>query len=123
MGRLLAFAGFFGLAAWLIAVAATATFGRPRDAGTYRPRWAGWFGKDADAPQPGTMHLVKRAELKGLRDAYSSASIDLAQPLLRCGRCLATYHAASVAELDRSNEGRCVVCGSQDLAAVYVADE
>jgi hypothetical protein len=78
---------------------------------------------DVGAPQPGTVHLVRRAELEGLRDAYSSAPIDLAQPLLRCGRCLATYHAASVAELDRSNGGLCVVCGNHDLAAVYVADE
>lgn len=125
MARFLVFTVFFGVAFWLSGFAIWTTFRRPQDDRVYRPqpRWMRWPGGSEQTSRPGTMHLVTRAELDGLRDAYSSAPIDPAKPLLRCGTCLATYHAESIAELDRSNHGRCVVCDGTDLAAVYVADE
>ena len=119
MARLFAFVVFFGFAISFAAVLVSLSAPRPR--GTYRP-WSRWWFGDEPQGEPGTMHLVKRSELEGLRDAYSSAPIDPAQPLLRCGSCLAMYHATSVHELDRANGGRCVVCRSTDLAAVHVAD-
>jgi hypothetical protein len=119
MVRLFAFAVFFGFAIWV--VAAFVSFGGARPQQTYRP-WPRWRFDDEPGGEPGTMHLVKRSELQALRDAYSSAPIDPGEQLLRCGSCLAMYHATSVHELDRTNGGRCVVCRSTDLAAVHVAD-
>lgn len=95
--------------------------GRPRGARTYRPRARWGAPAGGDAP-PGTVHVVKASDLAGVRDAYSSAPIDPAKPLLRCGRCLSLYHSESVAALDRENRGRCATCGGTDLAAVHVVD-
>lgn len=120
MVRLFAFAVFFGFAVWV--VAAFVSLGSVRPHRTYRP-WPRWWFDDEPGGEPGTMHLVKRSELQGVRDAYSSTPIDPGEPLLRCGSCLAMYHATSVHELDRTNGGRCVVCRGSDLAAVHVADD
>ncbi len=68
------------------------------------------------------MHIVRRSELAGLRDAYSSAPIDAGQPLVRCGNCLSVYHADSFAVLQRENGGSCVICHSTDLGPVRLAD-
>lgn len=124
MPRLIAFFLLFGLAFWVAILATGTGTSRPRDPRTYRPR--GRWGGDRDGASSasrGTMHVVKRSELDGLRDAYSSAPIDAAKPLLRCGGCQALYHVESVAALDRENHGRCTVCGGSDLAAVHVVGD
>jgi len=123
MVRLWALAVFFGFAIWFVTLVVSQSAARARSERTHRPwpRWGWWLREEARG-EPGTMHFVQRSELTGLRDAYSSAPLDPAQPLLRCGSCLAMYHATSVHELDRANGGRCVVCGSTDLAAVHLAD-
>jgi len=120
MGRLIPFLVFIALAIFFASF--FSRIGRPHDPRTYRPRqrWNGPFGSDG-APA-GTVHVVKRSELAGVRDAYSSAPIDPAKPLLRCGKCLSLYHSESVAALDRENHGRCATCGGTDLAAVHVID-
>jgi hypothetical protein len=81
----------------------------------YRPR-AGRGG----APAGGGSWVVSRPELDGVRDAYSSAAIDPARALARCGQCQATYHDSSVSALNAENGGRCVLCGSADLRPVRV---
>ena len=120
MGRILPFLVFLALAFFFASF--FSRMGRPRDPRTYRPRqrWNGPFG--GDATPAGTVHVVKRSEVAGVRDAYSSAPIDPAKPLLRCGKCLSLYHSESVAALDRENGGRCATCGGTDLAAVHVVD-
>ncbi len=114
-----------------LAFAAIAGGGRrPRD-GTYRPkpRWTDILdeitGRTPPRPahDPGLVHVVKRAELRGVRDAFSSAPIDASAPLARCGKCLAIYHETSRAALERENHGRCVVCGSSDLGRVSLVDD
>lgn len=102
--------------------------GQPRRSGhTYRPRPKWWdvFGAGGGEPRgrPGTVHIVSRRELAGVRDAYSSAAIDPAKPIVRCGGCQAFYHATSVDALRQDNAGRCAVCGSTDLGAVRLADD
>jgi hypothetical protein len=106
--------------AFLLAVT-RATRG-PRSRYTYRPR--GKWGADSrqGTAGPGTVHVVHRREIAGLRDAYSSAPLDPDAPLARCGGCQAFYQAPSVASLQRENQGRCVVCGSGDLGPVRLAD-
>lgn len=117
MPRLLAILVLFGLAFWIAIVAGAAGAPRSRDPRTYRPkpRWT-----PGGAGGRGMAHVMQRRDLDGLRDAYSSAPIDPAQPLLRCGNCQAMYHADSVAALDRHNHGRCSACGGTDLTAVHV---
>jgi hypothetical protein len=119
MPRLIAILVLFGLAFWIALLAGAAGGPRSRDPRTYRPkpRWGMPGGGDGGR---GMAHVMHRRDLEGLRDAYSSAPIDPAQPLLRCGGCQAMYHADSVAALDRQNHGRCSVCGGTDLAAVHV---
>ncbi len=120
MARLLPLFIFIGLCFWLLALMS----GLPRDNRTYRPRprWPDWFGIDPKPADSGTVHIVRRAELAGLRDAYSSAPIDPSQPLVRCGKCLSVYHAESVAVLKRENGGSCMICRSTDLGPVRLAD-
>lgn len=93
--------------------------------GTYRPRARWRFGAGEAPPpaKPGTVHIVPRAQLAGLRDAYSSAPLDPERSLARCGACQAIYHAESLQSLARENHGRCAVCGSTDLGPVRVADD
>lgn len=88
---------------------------RPRDDRVYRPH-----GGRSSAGAPAGNWVVSRGELVGVRDAYSSAAIDPARPLSRCGNCQATYHDTSVAALDADNGGRCVLCGGADLRPVRV---
>ena len=95
--------------------------------GTHRPRAKWRFGVDPGPPPArataGTVHIVARRQLDGLRDAYSSAAIDPSRPLARCGACLALYHADSVLALRRENHGRCAVCGSTDIGPVRLAED
>ena len=121
MARLLPFLIFIGLCFWLI----FRTSALPRTGRTYRPRprWPDWFGAAAKPAAAGTVHIVRRRELAGLRDAYSSAPIDSGQPLFRCGKCLSIYHGESVAVLKRENGGACMVCGGTDLGPVRLADD
>lgn len=99
-----------------------------RGRNTYRPRpkwWDPFGGSDRTGSDvaPGTVHIVRRSELAGVRDAYSSDEIDLSRTLFRCGACQAFYHEASVSALRQENQGRCAVCGSSDIGPVRLADE
>jgi hypothetical protein len=89
---------------------------RSRDARVFRPR----AGARPTAGGPGHW-VASRAELDGVRDAYSSAAIDPSRALHRCGGCQATYHDTSVAALRSDNGGRCVLCGNTDLQPLHVA--
>ncbi len=121
MARLLPFLVFVAMAVFF-ALAFTSARRGPR--GTYRPRAKWRFGAgEAPPARPGTVHIVPRAQLAGLRDAYSSEPIDAACALARCGACQALYHAESLQALRRDNHGRCAVCGSTDLGPVRVTDE
>jgi hypothetical protein len=121
MARLLPLFIFIALCFWLL----VRVSGMPRDTRTYRPRprWPDWVGGAPKSGAPGTVHIVRRAELAGLRDAYSSAPIDPAQPVVRCGKCLSVYHGASIAVLEGENGGRCMICGGADLGAVRLLDD
>jgi hypothetical protein len=104
----------------LIAVLAVAWRGaRPRSDRVYRPR-ASPFGRRSAAAGDADW-VASRAELAGVRDAYSSETIDPDRVLYRCGGCLAWYHDASVAALKRDNAGRCAACGSADVRPAHVA--
>jgi len=107
----------------LVFALAITTASPPRPRGTYRPRtkWRDPFAGPDAASSPGTVHIVPRAQLAGLRDAYSSAPLDPEQPLVRCGDCQAFYHAVSAQALTGENAGRCVVCGGRDLGPVRIA--
>ncbi len=120
MARLLPLFIFIALCFWLL----VRISGMPRDARTYRPRprWPGWGEGTLKSVEPGTVHIVRRAELAGLRDAYSSAPIDPAQSIFRCGKCLSVYHAGSIAVLERENGGRCMICGGTDLGPVRIME-
>lgn len=122
MARLLPFLVFV-LMAIVFAMAFTSTRRGPR--GTHRPRAKWRFGTEAGPPpaRPGTVHIVPRAQLAGLRDAYSSEPLDDSRALARCGGCQAFYHAESLQALRRDNHGRCAVCGSTDLGPVRIAEE
>ncbi|MFO1206208.1 MAG: hypothetical protein U1E63_10845 [Burkholderiales bacterium] len=121
MARLLPLLLFIGLCFWLISRWSSA----PRGGATYRPRprWPYWFGTDGKAAAPGTVHIVRRSELAGVRDAYSSAAIDPTRPLSRCGKCLSVYNSESLAVLKSENGGRCMVCDGTDLGPVRVVDD
>ena len=120
MARLIPLLLFIGVCFWLLTFVSRTSRGN----GTYRPRprWPEWFGTAAKPTEEGTVHVVRRSELAGLRDAYSSAAIDPAQPLVRCGKCLSVYHADSYAVLRRENGGSCVICRGTDLSPVRLAD-
>ena len=118
--------------ALLAIVAATLLKGQSAARGdTYRPKRKPWYddGKRGRDDAVETLHVVDEAELVGVRDALSSAPIDAtttttangAASLFRCGGCLAFYRGDSLAALQSSNHGRCIACGSADLAAVSVA--
>ena len=64
--------------------------------------------------------MTPRADLTGVRDAYSSAAIDPDQRLYRCGGCQSYYHQSSLQALRADNMGRCALCGSPDLRSVQV---
>lgn len=86
----------------------------------YRPRRRWGWGQKGDA---GLNHLVRRSELDGVRDAYSSAPLDTTAPLFRCSHCLVFYNASSREALAGSNDGRCIACGHADLGTVRLLDE
>lgn len=120
MARLLPLLIIIWFAIWLL----TQIFGAPRGGPTYRPRprWPDWFGDAVPADSNGTVHLARRSELVGVRDAYSSAPVNPGEDLVRCGKCLSFYHADSALVLKRENGGRCMVCGSADLGPVRLVD-
>jgi len=114
------------LAVFLVWVIARQQMDRPRSDRTYRPR-SNHRGQGGAAPSAwsdavdhGTDWVVARSELAGVRDAYSSAELDVSKPLYRCGGCQACYHRSSLDALRAQNFGRCTLCGSQDLRAVQV---
>jgi hypothetical protein len=108
------------LAAFVIFFIARHQASRPRDDRTYRPRSSGARGGfDRGSAETGNW-IASRAEIDGVRDAYSSAALDPARGLHRCGGCQAYYHDASVAALASDNGGRCALCGSADLRPVRV---
>ncbi|MFM9882363.1 MAG: hypothetical protein ACKVQT_04990 [Burkholderiales bacterium] len=124
--RILGVLAFFLLLAILLQAIMGGGGSAERDArGTYRPRtrWRDWFfGRGDRTAQSGLVHIVKRAELAGVRDAFSSASIDPDRPLYRCASCQGFYHDASVTALARENHHRCAVCGGTDIGPVHVVD-
>ena len=91
----------------------------PRSDRVYRPR-ASPFGRGSAAESGDGLWVVRRGELDGVRDAYSSAALDPAGRLFRCGRCQAWDHEGSVRALDLENDGRCALCGGMDLREVTV---
>jgi hypothetical protein len=104
----------------LLAVLAVVWRGaRPRSDRVYRPRSSAFGRRAASAGE--TDWVTRRAELAGVRDAYSSETIDPDRVLYRCGGCLAWYHDSSVKALERDNAGRCAACGSVDLRPAHVA--
>jgi hypothetical protein len=110
----------------LIVVIARQQAMRHRSDRVYRPRSSPWgfpggAGERAASARGGTNWVVRRSELEGVRDAYSSAAIDPQAALWRCGGCQAFYHQGSVDVLDAQNGGRCALCGSGDLRPVRVA--
>ena len=114
------------LVAFLIVLIARqqAQAARPRSDRTYRPRGTRTGGRNGaaawgDAADSGTDWVVKRIELDGVRDAYSSAALDPAKPLYRCAGCQAYYHRSSMDALRVQNQGRCVLCAGSDLRTVH----
>jgi hypothetical protein len=123
MARLLPLLIFIvGLVAFFIARQQST---RARSDRVYRPRATpgGFTGRATgrDAPgDAGTNWVVRRGELEGVRDAYSSAAIDPDAPLWCCAACQACYHRQSVEALRAQNAGRCALCGSADLRRMHV---
>lgn len=91
----------------------------PRDPRAYRPRrrFRDWLGGEARRDEPA---ILRRAELQGIRDAYSGELVDPARPLVRCATCRVLYHAESARVLARENQGRCAACGGSSYQAVTV---
>jgi len=89
----------------------------PRDPRAYRPRrrFRDWLGGEARRDGPA---ILRRAELEGIRDAYSGEPIDPGRPLVRCATCRVLYHAESARVLARENHGRCAACGGSNYQAV-----
>ena len=85
---------------------------------TYRPR------RTAKGPQGGggETFMTRRADLAGLRDAFSAEPIDPERALVRCAQCPAFYHADSMVTLRRENAGRCASCQSTAFDVVEVLD-
>ena len=90
-----------------------------RDPRAYRPRrrFRDWLGGESRRDEPA---ILRRAELEGIRDAYSGEPIDPARPLVRCSGCRVFYHAESARVLARENQGRCAACGGSSYQAVTV---
>ena len=98
---------------------------RPRSDRVYRPRArpGGFGGRGAGRPMAGdagTHWVVRRSELEGVRDAYSSAAIDPDASLWCCAACQACYHQPSVDALRAQNGGRCALCSGADLRPMHV---
>lgn len=122
--------GMLRLVPWLILVAVLAAVawsrqraGSPARSGStfrpqFKPRWG--HGRAGAGAARGTAHVLSRTQLQGVRDAYSSLPIDPSHALCACAGCQAVYHEASVAALGSDNDGRCVVCGGDDLGPVRV---
>jgi hypothetical protein len=114
------------LAVFLVWLIARQQVDRPRSDRIYRPRAnpRGGGGAASSAWTGGADHgtdwVVARSEIVGIRDAYSSAELDVRQLLYRCGGCQAYYHRSSLDALRAQNFGRCTLCGSHDLRAVQV---
>jgi hypothetical protein len=116
------------LAMLLLGVLAVLAFGamnqsKNRSQDTFRPKRRFWPNENRDAApsDAATLHLVDVADLAGVRDAFTSAPIDIDGEIFRCGTCLAFYQRASVDALTHSNHGRCIACGGSDLAPVSLA--
>lgn len=94
-----------------------------RNQDTFRPKRRFWPNESRDAARadPQILHLVDVADLAGVRDAFTSAPIDIDGDIFRCGTCLAFYQQASVDALADSNHGRCIACNGSDLAPVSLA--
>jgi DNA-directed RNA polymerase subunit RPC12/RpoP len=127
MARVLPLLLLFGV--FFVLIALLRRFGGPPRAGTpgrstdssHRPRPAA--GGRAAPTDDGAPLIMRRAELAGLRDAYSSAPVDATQPLHACARCQAIVHAASLQALREGNHGRCPVCGHRGFRLVRLVDE
>jgi hypothetical protein len=87
---------------------------------TYQP------SKQSDAQtetaSTGTPFVMSRQQVRGLRDALTSASINPKEPLACCGQCKSLYHQSSLEALRASHQTSCVTCGSTDLSAVLFSD-
>jgi hypothetical protein len=92
---------------------------RPRSDRVYRPRASPFGRRPPDAGRDANW-VASRSDVEGVRDAYSSATLDPDRALFRCGGCQAWYHEASVAALQRENGGRCALCGNADLREVRI---
>jgi hypothetical protein len=121
MARLLPLLIFLVLAIFL-ALQRPGSPSGPRDPRAYRPRrrFRDWLG--GEARRNGSA-ILRRAELEGIRDAYSGEPIDPARPLVRCAACRVLYHAASARVLARDNHGRCAACGGSSYQAVTLRDD
>ncbi|MEZ5659562.1 MAG: hypothetical protein R3E83_13845 [Burkholderiaceae bacterium] len=87
------------------------------DRQTYRPRKQG-----ARRAHGGAVFMARRADLAGLRDAFSAEPIDPARALVRCAQCQSFYHADSLVTLRRENGGRCASCRATAFDDVDVID-
>ena len=116
MARLLPLLIFVVLAIFLV-LQRPGSSSRARDPRAYRPRrrFRDWRGGNARRGEPA---ILDRADLEGIRDAYSGEPIDPARPLVRCATCRVLYHAESARVLSRENQGRCAACGGSDYEAV-----
>ena len=91
-----------------------------RDGRTWRPRARSRARRSDDAKYEGPI-TVSPADIAGLRDAYSGATLDAARPMVQCATCRAFYHSDSVTILVRENAGRCASCGGTAFRAVAIA--
>ena len=91
-----------------------------RNGRTWRPRARARTRRSEDAKYDGPI-TVSPADIAGLRDAYSGATLDAARPMVQCANCRAFYHSDSVTILVRENVGRCASCGSTVFRAVAIA--
>lgn len=118
MARLLPLLIFLALAVFL-ALQRPGSPPGPRDPRAYRPRrrFRDWLGGGA---RRGERAVLRRADLAGIRDAYSGEPVDPARPLVRCATCRVLYHAESARVLARENQGRCAACGGRSYQSVTV---
>ena len=93
-----------------------------RDGRTWRPRARSRARRSDDAKYEGPI-TVSPADIAGLRDAYSGATLDAVRPMVQCATCRAFYHSDSVTILVRENAGRCASCGSTEFRAVAIAHD
>ncbi len=125
--RILGFIAFFALIAMILNAIMNGNGNTGREPrGTYHPRarwqdWFSWLGERSTAS--GLAHIVKRAALADVRDAYSSAAIDANRAVYRCAACQSFYQDTSVAVLASENQHRCTVCGGTDIGPVRIVDD